>query len=184
MFLSLNTTGLLHVNPLNCIAVSDGVCVKSVKKGQPVTLCANYTTMPSTIPQGKHVIDVYKYEWSIRDGGKMFPYQNQIFSDFKILYECSNGSCQWSNFSGENYMSYSNVSNSCLTIDHVQKNEFYRLKVVFYNQRDVITLPPIDVDFYLTDVQGKLLYLWYCTHIMLILHGYIVNILLYASLCA
>ena len=171
MLLSLNTAGLLHINPVNCTAVSDGVCVKSVERGQPVTLCASYTTTPSIIPQGKHVIDVYKYEWSIRDGGNipdMLPHQNQIISDFRILYECSNASCQWSDSSDDSYMSYLNVSNNCLNINRVQNSGFYRLKVVFYNQRDVITLPATHVDFYLTYDKGMLcIIISYCinTHI-------------------
>ena len=153
MFLFLNTAGLLRINPVNCTAVSDGVCVKSVERGQPVTLCVNYTTIPSTIPQGKHVLDVYKYEWSIRDRDISF-----VTSNFRILYECSNGSCQWFDSSNENYTSYFNVSNNCLTINRVRKNEFYRLKVVFFNQKDVITLPATHVDFYLTCDESMLLY--------------------------
>ena len=161
MFLSLNPAGLLHINPLNCTSVSDGVCVKRIERRQPVTLCASYVTTPSTIPPGKHVIEVYKYEWLMRDlenisdiSDVLLPFPNQITSDFKILYVCSNGSCQWSDSSDENYISYLNVSNNCLTINHVQNSEYYRLKVVFYNQRDVITLPAIHVDFYLTYEEG------------------------------
>ena len=127
-----------------------------------MTLCASYTTTPSTIPPGKHVIDVYKYEWLIRDrenildrSDVLFPYyRNQITNDFKILSMCSNGSCQWSNSSDENHASYLNDSNNCLTINRVQNREFYRLKVVFYNGRDVITPPAIHVDFYLPYDKG------------------------------
>ena len=168
MILSLNAAGLLHISPVNCNSVSNGVCVKHVERGQPVTLCASYTTTPSTIPPGKHVIDVYKYEWLIRDRENTsyksdvpFSFLNQFPNDFKFLYMCSNDFCQWSRSisSDENYTSYLNDSNNCLTINRVQNREFYRLKVVFYNQRDFITPPAIHVDFYVTYDKGM-----FCIH--------------------
>ena len=164
MILSLNAAGLSHLNPLHCTSLSDGVCVKSVERGQPVTLCASNTTTPSTIPHGKHVMDVYRSEWLIRERDNISHISNESdvlqsyhkqTSDFKTLYVCSNGSCQWSNSSIENYMDYLNVSNNCLTINGVQKNKFYRLAVVF-NDRNGINFVPAYVDFYLTNNKGML----------------------------
>ena len=86
--------------------------MKHVKRGQPVTFCTGQTTTPSTIPQGKHVISVSISTWWV--------YKNLHLIH---LYTCSRESCTEVNSSGVNYTQYSNVSDSCLTIGNLQKNE-------------------------------------------------------------
>ena len=94
--------------------MSNGICVKHVKRGQPVTLCTSQTTTPSTIPKGKHVISVSISTWWVYKNFHLIP-----------LYTCSRESCTEVNSPGVNmnYTQYSNVSDSCLNIDNLQENE-------------------------------------------------------------
>ena len=113
--------GLIKFAPLNCNSMSNGVCVKNVKRGQPVTLCASHTTTPSTIPQGKHVISVSNSYWQLYVPGRV---------SIPVLYNCSNGSCEQT-YSGTNNAQYSDVTASCLTINKVQEYGQYILAVHF-----------------------------------------------------
>ena len=106
--------------------MSGGVCVKHVQRGQPVTLCTSYTTTPSTIPQGKHVVSVSYSYWQLYVPNRV---------SFPILYNCSNGSCEQTH-SNMDYVQYSDVTASCLTIDNVQEYSEYIL-AVYFNMGDV-----------------------------------------------
>ena len=111
-------SGLLNLTPLDCNYMSDGYCVRHVTKGQPVTLCTSHTTTPSTIPQGKHVLNVSSSSWLIDYRGMQ-------------RVQCSNGFCP-QNYSHLNYRCHSNFSHSCLTINNAQKKEYYySLRVSF-----------------------------------------------------
>ena len=120
--------GLFKFTPLNCNSMSDGVCVKHVKRGQPVTLCTSHTTTPSTIPQGKHVLSVMVYYWLSDTEGHRHG-----------LYHCysTNGSCERAPSNARNFL-YSDVSNSCLTIKNVQNDKKYILEM-HYNGTDAET---------------------------------------------
>ena len=97
--------------------MSDGICAKHVKRGQSVTLCATHTTIPSTIPQGKHVLSVFEYDWlSDTEGQK------------HVLYSCYKGSCRERSPYARN-VSYTDVSISCLTIKNVQNDKMYILDI-------------------------------------------------------
>ena len=111
--------GLIKFAPQNCNSMSDGVCVKHVKRGQSVNLCTSHTTTPSTIPQGKHVINVSAYYWSLH-----------IESNMRTLYKCYNGSCRPGSSNVGNFH-YLEVSNSCLTIKNVQNNSEYILDIYY-----------------------------------------------------
>ena len=115
-------TGLLNMTPLNCDIMQEGVCMKYVKRGQPVLLCTKDTTMPSKIPQGKHALSISNSVWMVNNRGVS-----------KTLYTCSRDSCQLgSNFSDVNYTRYSVVTAKCLAVADVQEDEVYVLKV-YYN---------------------------------------------------
>ena len=106
-----------------------------VKREQPVNLCTKFTTTPSTIPQGKHVISVANSSWLVTYRGVS-----------KTLYTCSRGSCKpWPNSSDVNYTRYSVDTDNCLTITDVKGGEVYVLKVYFIP----ITQPGANVSFYL-----------------------------------
>ena len=106
--------------PLDCNSIQEGVCMKHVKRGQPVILCTKLTTTPSTIPLGKHVISVLYSSWLINHRGVS-----------KTLYTCSRGSCKpLTNSSDVDYTRYS-VTASCLTVTDLQEEEVYVLKVYF-----------------------------------------------------
>ena len=93
--------------------MSNGACVKHVKRGQSLTLCISHTTTPPEIPHGKHVISVSRSFWSrLNETGRRFR-----------LYTCSNGSC--TQYKNVNITRYSPSSNTCLTINNVQENEEY-----------------------------------------------------------
>ena len=117
---TLTSIGLMKCTPLNCNSMSDGVCVKHVKRGEPVTLCTRHTTIPPTIPQGKHVIRVSAYHW-----------ESYIESHRRTLYKCYNGSCKRGSSYVRDFL-YSEVTNSCLTINSVQNNSKYILDI-YYN---------------------------------------------------
>ena len=106
--------------------MSDGVCVKHVKRGQPVTLCTSHTTTPSTIPDGKHVFDVMVYYWLVDTDGQRH-----------VLYWCDSSSCVQGPSDAKDFL-YSDVSNSCLTIKNVQNDKKYILNIQ-YNGIDVQT---------------------------------------------
>ena len=116
-----NYTGLIEFTPLNCNSMSDGICVKHVKRGQPVTLCTRHTTIPSTIPQGKHLIGLSQFYW------------RQANRD--LLYTCPSGSCELTQ-SVLNSTHYSDVSDSCFTIDNVTENRKYIL-LAYFNVNNV-----------------------------------------------
>ena len=121
MIFTLQFAGLINFTPLNCNLMSNGVCVKHVNRGEPVTLCTSHTTTPSTIPQGKHVISVSKSYWQLYVPGRV---------SIPVLYNCSNGSCEQT-YSVTNNSQYSDVTASCLTINNVQENSQYILAVHF-----------------------------------------------------
>ena len=116
--------GLLDITPLNCDSMPRGNCVRHVKRGQPVTLCASHTTTPSTIPHGKHVVSVSSALWLTHTGG------------WQRLY-CSNGSCT-QNYSHLNYRCHSNVSHSCLTINNAKKKEYSYSLTVYFNPTNLM----------------------------------------------
>ena len=60
----MDSLGLLHITPVNCMSGFNGICVKNIKRGQSATLCISRTTTPSVIPQGKHVTTEYQPKWS------------------------------------------------------------------------------------------------------------------------
>ena len=120
MFTYINIDiGLIKCTPLNCNSMSDGICVKHVRRGQPVTLCTSHTTIPPTIPQGKHVISVSVYYW-----------KSYIESHRRSLYRCSRGSCERSSSDVRDFL-YSKVSNSCLTINSVLNKSKYILDIPY-----------------------------------------------------
>ena len=130
--------------------MSEGVCVKHVKRGQSVTLCITLITTPSTIPQGNNVISVSNSSWLLHYGGVSKP-----------LYTCLRGSCKlWSNSSDVNYTRYSVVTannNSCLTVTDVQEDEVYVLEVVY----NPISPPVSNISFHMINI-GELLVLDQC----------------------
>ena len=83
-------------------------------------LCTKHTTMPSTIPQGKHVISVSKSQWFLVEKNRYIP-----------LYTCSNGFCIQQS-SSVDYSHYSDVRGSCLIIKNGQEREQYLLTTSFY----------------------------------------------------
>ena len=86
-----------------------------------MTLCTSHTTTPSTIPQGKHVISVSTSTWWVYN------------PDLTQLYACLKGSCTEVNSPDVNYTQYSNVSDSCITINNLQeKEERYSLVTHFH----------------------------------------------------
>ena len=105
-------SGFKNFIPLNCDTISRGKCVRHVKRRQPVILCTRRTRTPSTIPQGKHVLNVSITKWYIR---------TTALSD---QLHCSNGSCT-QNYSHVYYRCHSNVSHSCLTINKAQEKEHH-----------------------------------------------------------
>ena len=114
--------GDLHITPLNCNSTSDGVCIKHVKRGQPLTLCTSHTTTPSTIPQEKHIISVSSSTWWV--------YKNPHLIQ---IYSCLRESCTEVISSDVNHTRYSNVSDFCITINNLQeKEERYFLVTHFY----------------------------------------------------
>ena len=123
--------------------MSEGVCVKYIKKGQSVTLCIkDNTTIPSTIPQGKNILIFSNSSWLVNYGDVS-----------KILYSCSRVSCkQWSNSSDVNYTRYSVATDNCLTVTEAQVNEIYIFKV-FYNP---ISPSESNVSFYMSYEPGEL----------------------------
>ena len=111
----------MNITPLDCDSKSEGVCVKHVKRGQPVTLCTKYTTTPSTISSRENVIVISNSLWLVNDGGVP-----------NTLYSCSRGSCKaWFNSSHVNHTRYSAVTANCLTINDVEEDEVYVLKAYF-----------------------------------------------------
>ena len=92
------------------------------KEDKPVTLCTSHTTTPSTIPKGKHVISVSRSTWWV--------YSNPLLIS---LYTCLRESCTELNSPGVNYTQYSNVSDFCLTINNLQKNEERYFLVTHYH---------------------------------------------------
>ena len=104
--------------------MSDGVCVKHVKRGQPVTLCTSHTTTPSTIPQGKHLAGVSQFYWSQPDMG--------------IFYNCPSDSCELT-YSVMKSANHSDVSDSCFTIDNVHESREYIL-LAYFNVNDHATI--------------------------------------------
>ena len=123
-----SSIGLLKFTPLNCNSMSDGVCVKHVKRGQPVTLCTSHTTTPSTIPQGKNVLSVMVYYWLSDTEGHRH--------DLYLCYS-TGGSCKRAPSNARDFL-YSDVSNSCLTIKNVQNDKKYILEI-YYNGTDAET---------------------------------------------
>ena len=124
--------------------MSEGVCVKYIKKGQSVTLCiTDNTTTPSTIPQGKNIIIISNSLWLVNYGDVS-----------KTLYSCSRDSCTpWSNFTDVNYTRYSVATDNCLTVTEAQENETYIFKA-FYNP---ISPSESNVSFYMSYEPGELL---------------------------
>ena len=118
--------GYLKAIPSNCRAISDDYfCMMYVKRGQSVTLCTSFISVPSTIPQGKHAFSVSKSQWLI--------YKNTQSGPIPIpLYNCSRESCTQGNSPNVNYTHYSNVTDSCLTIDNLQETEEYFFSAHFH----------------------------------------------------
>ena len=115
-------SGLSNITPLDCDSMFRGYCVRHFTRGQPAELCSRYTTTPSKIPQGKHVLSVSTSHWSI---------MNTQTRRWQRLY-CLNGSHSL-NYSHINYRCHSNVSHSCLTINNAQKNEYSYSFTIYFN---------------------------------------------------
>ena len=108
--------------------------MKHVNRGQPVTLCTSHTTTPSTIPQGKHVINVFEYYWYL------------VIESLKHeLYWCYNGSCSQGRSNPRDFL-YSDVGDFCLTINNVQNNSKYILNINYINAISA----PTDITFSVT----------------------------------
>ena len=103
-----------------------------------MNLCIEYTTTPSTIPQGKNRIIFSNSLWLVN-------YRDVS----ETLYSCSRGSCK----SRSNYTRYSVVTDNCLGVTDVQENEMYVFKV-FYNP---ISPSQSNVSFYMSYEHGELL---------------------------
>ena len=87
-----------------------------------MTLCTSNTTTPSTIPQGRHHIGVSVMYW-------LQPYTKSGLNG-SIFYTCRSGACKPTH-SILNFTHHLDVSDSCFTIDNVQKNSDYRFLVYF-----------------------------------------------------
>ena len=80
--------------------MSQGACVRYVKRGQPVTLCTTITTIPAVIPPGKHVVSIHYPVYLLRCLKR--------FSDYCIY---------------STYVSNTHYSDSCVTINNVTEKE-------------------------------------------------------------
>ena len=82
-----------------------------------MTLCTTITTTPTVIPEGKHYVSYHESIW--------FTTNSRTFNTgYQIVYRCLNGSCQpWVNSTYVNYTDYSDVSDSCLTVNNVSEKE-------------------------------------------------------------
>ena len=87
-----------------------------------MTLCTSNTTTPSAIPQGKHHIGVSEMYW-------LQPYTESGLNG-SIFYTCRSGDCEPTH-SIVNFTHYLDVSDSCSTIENVQKSGKYRFLVYF-----------------------------------------------------
>ena len=141
---NLNYSGQLQISPLNCNSISDGVCVKHVKRGQRVTLCTTRTTIPSIIPPGGNVLGVLDANWKFIDGN----------GALTKLYTRSSACHFYGAHPSSLYHSthYSDVTESCLTINSVQGISTYIL-TTYLHPPDVLTdtfIPESVVYFYVT----------------------------------
>ena len=132
----------MQISPLNCNSMSDGVCVKHIKRGQRVTLCTSHTTIPSIIPRGRNVLRVSGAIWKLIDRN----------GAIKNLFTCSRDGDFYGAHPSSLYHSthYSNVTESCLTINSAQRISMYVLRT-YLHESDVLTdtFHP-DVYFYVT----------------------------------
>ena len=86
-----------------------------------MTLCTTLSTIPAVIPEGKNAVSYREsYWWSstydVQANGTI------VYLD--CLYKCLNGSCHPCSTSTHiNYIHYSDVNNSCLTINNVLEKE-------------------------------------------------------------
>ena len=153
-FLIFNCIGLLNFTTLNCISkLNDGTCVINAQRGQPVTLCIGRFTIPSTIPQGKHVIGINESYWSVL-------YSNPPVRTYP-LYRCENGYCEeWPNNYYVNYSNFLNVTDSCLTVNTVNNigagvtDTHYKLRV-YFDARGAIQLLSRDKKFSVPYYKGN-----------------------------
>ena len=113
----LNPSGQGNLTPLNCNSTSDSVCVMNVIRGQPVTLCAAFTTIPPSIPEGGRVSNLSGSAWYFKNG-----------SDNVLLYICTS-SCDSGHSLDHSLYTYVNIS--CLTINNVQENQQYLMLADF-----------------------------------------------------
>ena len=86
-----------------------------------MTLCTSFISVPSTIPQGKHALSEFKSQWWAYKYTGLIP-----------IYNCSRISCTQGNSPDVNYTHYSNVTDSCLTIDNLQETEDYVFSAYFH----------------------------------------------------
>ena len=84
-----------------------------------MTLCANFTTIPPVIPEGKRVSNLSGSDWYIKNGEG-----NNVF-----LYSCTTSPCEPSDSLDNSLYTYVNIS--CLTINDVQENQQYTLYASF-----------------------------------------------------
>ena len=122
--------------------MSGGVCVKHVKRGQRVTLCTSRTTIPSTIPRGRNVLGVSGAIWKLIDRNGVITnlFTRSSVDDFYGAHPSSL----------YNSTHYSDVTESCLTINSVQEISTYILRT-YLHESDVLTdtFHP-DIYFYVT----------------------------------
>ena len=133
-----------------------------------MTLCTSHTTTPSTIPKGKHVISVSRSTWWV--------YRNPLLIS---LYTCLRESCTELNSTGVNYTQYSNVIDSCLTIDNLQKNEERYFLVTHYHPGPKYVLRVLSKSVFNVSSGGMLAYVW-SVYALLV---FIVEVTHYIMLC-
>ena len=95
-----------------------------------MTLCTRHTTAPSTIPQGKHLVGVLGLYW-------LQPYIMEDGSNSSTYYTCEkfHSNCKPTH-SIMNFTPHLNVSDSCFTIDNVQKSRTYNFLAHFNIHED------------------------------------------------
>ena len=89
---------------------------------KPFTICTSYTTIPLTIPQGKHVITVSYSLWSFKE--------LRVFVDLFTCSSAHNFCVPRSDLAEYNF--FSNVTESCLTVNYAPSDLHFKFTVYFH----------------------------------------------------
>jgi hypothetical protein len=98
--------GYQNISPRHCDSIEDKVCVKNVSRGQTVTFCVDFPTVPLVISQGKPTAMVRHLYWAV---GK------------SIVFSCENRRCSESLIDGKK------ANTSCMRIPNVTQNQLYHV---------------------------------------------------------